>query len=169
MNIFLKRGSFPSHFLKAVEEADIIDSFAYASIEEWRRETPGQVVDWTLKTRSPSTDDHVAYMRNVVQQLRDRSIEEVSNLPFVQRRLKQYREEEGRMIKIIQESSFFLEEDRQKEVIVIDLTSVSTEPPSDQKPGFSELSGSVGRIGDLQPAGAGSEEQPPGGFHVPFD
>jgi oligoribonuclease NrnB/cAMP/cGMP phosphodiesterase (DHH superfamily) len=125
---FSEKREFPSHFLKAVDEADTIDSFAYASIEEWRRETPGQVVDWTLKTRSPSTDDHIVYMRNVVQQLRDRSIEEVSHLPFVQRRLKQYREEEGRMIKIIQGASFFLEEDRQKEVIVIDLTPFQRRP-----------------------------------------
>jgi hypothetical protein len=125
---FSEKREFPPHFLKAVDEADTIDSFAYASIEEWRRETPGQVVDWTLKTRSPSTDDHIVYMRNVVQQLRDRSIEEVSHLPFVQRRLKQYREEEGRMIKIIQGASFFLEEDRQKEVIVIDLTPFQRRP-----------------------------------------
>ena len=34
-------------------------------------------------------------MRNLVQQLRDRPIEEVSQLAFVQKRLKQYREEEG--------------------------------------------------------------------------
>ena len=54
MNIFLNEETFPSYFLKAVEEADIIDSFSYASIEEWRRETPGKVMDWTLKAHFPS-------------------------------------------------------------------------------------------------------------------
>ncbi len=77
---------------------------------------------------SRPTDDHFAYMRNLVQQLRDRPIEEVSNLSFVQKRLKQYREEEGRMIKVIQDSSFFLEEDHQKEMIVIDLTPYQRRP-----------------------------------------
>jgi hypothetical protein len=125
---FSEKTELPPHFLNAVDEADIIDSFAYASIAEWRRETPGKLIDWTLKAASPSTDDHFAYMRNLVQQLRDRSMEEVQNIPFVQKRLKQYREEEGKMVKVIEGSSSFLEEDRQKEMIVIDLTPFQRRP-----------------------------------------
>ena len=67
-------------------------------------------------------------MRNLVQQLRDRPIEEVSRLPFVQKRLQQYREEEERMLRIIQNSSFFLEQDPLKEVVVIDLTPYQRRP-----------------------------------------
>ena len=114
MNIFPKERNFLSYFLKAVEEADVIDSFSYASIEEWRRETPGKVIDLTLKVPFPSAEDQASYMRNVVQQLRDRSIEEVSHLDFVQRRLRQYREEEGRMLRIIRDASYFLEQDERK-------------------------------------------------------
>ena len=125
---FSERAGLPSYFLKAVEEADIIDSFSYASIEEWRRETPGKVIDWTLKAHFQTNEDHFAYMRNLVQQLRDRPIEEVSNLSFVQMRMKQYREEEGRMIKVIQDSSSFLEQDHQKEMVVIDLTPYQRRP-----------------------------------------
>jgi oligoribonuclease NrnB/cAMP/cGMP phosphodiesterase (DHH superfamily) len=125
---FSERAGLPSYFLDAVEEADIIDSFSYASIEEWRRETPGRMIDWTLKARFQTNEDHFAYMRNLVQQLRDRPIEEVSNLSFVQKRLKQYREEEGRMVKVIQDSSSFLEQDHQKEIVVIDLTPYQRSP-----------------------------------------
>jgi oligoribonuclease NrnB/cAMP/cGMP phosphodiesterase (DHH superfamily) len=125
---FSEKREFPSYFLGAVEEADIIDSFSYATMEEWRRETPGKVIDWTLKAHAPSADDRFAYMRNLVQQLRDRPIDEVSNLSFVQKRLKQYREEEGRMMKVIQDSSYFLEEDHPKEIIVIDLTPYQRRP-----------------------------------------
>ncbi len=125
---FSERLAIPSYFLKAVEEADIIDSFSYASIEDWRKETPGKMMDMTLKAHFPSNEDHFAYMRNLVQQLRDRPIEEVSSLPFVQKRLKQYREEEGRMLKVIQDSSSFLEQDQRKEMIVIDLTSYQRSP-----------------------------------------
>jgi oligoribonuclease NrnB/cAMP/cGMP phosphodiesterase (DHH superfamily) len=125
---FSERMELPLYFLKAVDEADIIDSFAYASLAEWRSETPGKVIDWSLKISSPTTEDPFACMRNLVQQLRDRPLEEVANLPFVQKRLKQYREEEGRMLKVIQNSSSFLEEDRQKEMIVIDLTPFQRRP-----------------------------------------
>ena len=119
---FSEQAGLPSYFLQAVEEADIIDSFSYASIEDWRRETPGKVIDLTMKTRFPSAEDQASYMSNLVQHLRDRTIEEVSELAFVQKQLKQYREEEGHMLRIIQDSSYFLEPDERKEVIVIDLT-----------------------------------------------
>ena len=112
----------PAYFLEAVEEADVIDSFSYASIDEWRKETPGKIIDLTLKGRFSSPEDQTSYMRNLVQQLRDRPLTEVSKLPFVQKQLKQYREEEGRMIRTIQDASSFMDEDERKEVIVIDLT-----------------------------------------------
>jgi hypothetical protein len=67
-------------------------------------------------------------MRNLVQQLRDRSIEEVSGLDFVQKRLRQYREEEGRMLRIIRDASYFIEQDEKEEVVVIDMTSYQRRP-----------------------------------------
>jgi oligoribonuclease NrnB/cAMP/cGMP phosphodiesterase (DHH superfamily) len=125
---FSGREEFPFYFLKAVEEADIIDSFSYSSIEDWRRETPGRVIDLTLKAPFLSAEDQTSYMRNLVQQLRDRSIEEVSHLDFVQRRLKQYQEEEGRILRMIRDASYFIEQDEKKEVVVIDLTRYQRRP-----------------------------------------
>ena len=125
---FLEAEVIPSDFLEAVEEADVIDSFSYSSIEDWRRETPGRVIDLTLKVRFQSTEDQASYMRNLVQQIRDRSIAEVSHLDFVQKRLKQYREEEGRMLQIIRDASYLIEQDGRKEMVVIDLTSYQRRP-----------------------------------------
>jgi hypothetical protein len=125
---FSERVELPAYFLKAVEEADVIDSFSYASKEEWRRETPGKVIDLTLKSRFSSVEDRATYMRNLVQQLKDRPIQEVSGLPFVQKRLLQYRDEEGRMLRIIEHSSSFLEQDGSKEMIVLDLTPYQRRP-----------------------------------------
>jgi hypothetical protein len=119
---FSERGALPGYFERAVEEADVIDSFAYDSMEEWQKETPGKVIDWTLRVRFPSADDQNAYFRNLAQQLRNRSLDEVSHFPFVQKHLKQYREEEGQMLKIIRTSSYFLEQDRGKEIVILDLT-----------------------------------------------
>ncbi len=125
---FSEKIDLPSYFLQAVEEADIIDGFSYATLEEWRRETPGKRMDDTLKVQFQTSEEHFAYMRNLVQQLRDRPIEEVVTLPFVQKRLRQYREEEGRMMKVIRDSSFFLEEDHEKEIVILDLTSYQRRP-----------------------------------------
>ena len=125
---FSEREEFPSYFLKAVEEADVIDSFSYSSIEDWRKETPGRVIDLTLKVPFTSAEDQASYMRNLVQQLRDRSIEEVSHLDVVQKWLKKYREEEGRMLRMIRDASYFTELDEKKEVVVIDLTPYQRRP-----------------------------------------
>jgi len=125
---FSERAELPFYFLKAVEEADVIDGFSYDSIEDWRRETPGKVIDLTLKGPFPSAEDQASHMRNLVQQLRDRSIEEVSHLDFVQKRLRQYREEEGRMLRIIRDASYFIAQDEKKEVVVVDLTSYQRRP-----------------------------------------
>lgn len=125
---FSERTELPPHFLQAVEEADVIDSFSYTSIEDWRKETPGKVIELTLKIQSRSAEDQIRYMRDLAQELRDRPIEEVSGLSFVQRRLNQYREEEGRMLRIIQDASFFLEQDKPKELVVIDLTPYQRRP-----------------------------------------
>jgi oligoribonuclease NrnB/cAMP/cGMP phosphodiesterase (DHH superfamily) len=125
---FSEREELPSYFSKAVEEADVIDSFSYSSIEDWRKETPGRVIDSTLKVPFPSAEDQTSYMRNLVQQLRDRSIEEVSHLDVVQKWLKKYREEEGRMLRMIRDASYFTEQDEKKEVVVIDLTPYQRRP-----------------------------------------
>jgi hypothetical protein len=125
---FSDREEFPAYFTKAVEEADVIDGFSYSSIEDWRRETPGKVIDSTLKVLFQSAEDQASFMRNLVQQLRDRSIEEVSRLDFVQKRLRQYLNEEGRMLRMIRDAAYFNEGDEKKEVVVIDLTSYQRRP-----------------------------------------
>jgi len=125
---FSEREVYPSYFMKAVEEADVIDSFSYSSVEDWRKETPGKVIDSTLKVLFQSAEEQASFMRNLVQQLRDRSIEEVSHLDFVQKRFRQYQNEEGRMLRIIRDASYFNDQDRGKEVVVIDLTSYQRRP-----------------------------------------
>ena len=67
-------------------------------------------------------------MRNLVRELRDRPMEEVSRLDFVQKRVRQYKEEEGRMLKVIRDSSYFIEQDDKREVVLIDLTSYQRRP-----------------------------------------
>ncbi len=64
---FSEQKELPPYFLKAVEEADIIDSFSYSSIEDWRKETPGKVIDLTLKVRFQSPEEQMNHMRNLVQ------------------------------------------------------------------------------------------------------
>jgi hypothetical protein len=155
----------PHYFVEAVEEADAIDSFAYSSIEDWRKDTPGNRIDSTLKIRFPSAEDQATYMRALVQHLRDRPIDEVSRLPSVQRHLKQYREEEGQMLRIIKDSSFFLDQDEGKEVAIIDLTQHRRRPHLIKNLAFLIYPKPWGS-GDLQSYGTGGKKQSSGSLHV---
>lgn len=127
-DFFGQEVTFPPWYEETVTEADIIDSFNYSSIEEWRRETPGRVIDKTLKISDPSLQERNAYMRNLVFQIRDHSLEEVARLPMVKKRLAEYEEEELRMTEIIQQSATFLPADREGKMVILDLTGFKRRP-----------------------------------------
>ncbi|MBM4324966.1 MAG: hypothetical protein FJ115_15530, partial [Deltaproteobacteria bacterium] len=57
---FSERMELPPHFTQAVDEADIIDGFTYSSLEEWRRETPGKMIDLTLKVHFSSAEEQAS-------------------------------------------------------------------------------------------------------------
>lgn len=77
---FSGQRELPAYFVEAVEEADVIDSFSYSSVEEWRKETSGKIIELTLKARFSSPEDQTSYLRNLVQQVRDRPLREVAGL-----------------------------------------------------------------------------------------
>jgi len=120
--------TFPAWYEETVREADIIDSFNYSSMEEWRKETPGRIIDKTLKISDPSLRERNAYMKNLVFQIRDRPLKEVARLPAVRKRLAGYEEKELRMTKIIQQSASFLPSDGEGKMVILDLTGYKRRP-----------------------------------------
>jgi hypothetical protein len=118
----------PPYFKRTVEETDIIDSFDYQNIEEWRRETPGKLLDYSLKSSSTTSREQHRFMRELVNWVRDLPIEEVVVLPKVREKITCYKGEEAKMLKLIQEDSSFLPYDHQKEIIIVDLTRHNRRP-----------------------------------------
>lgn len=125
---FSRTEKLPPHFQEMVKEADIIDSFMYQSIDEWRKETPGKVIDSTLKLRSADRRERIHYMQGLVLRLRDRWLSEVAELPEVQEQYRRFRAEEEQMVKQIRQDATFLPEDKNRELIIIDLTKHNRRP-----------------------------------------
>jgi oligoribonuclease NrnB/cAMP/cGMP phosphodiesterase (DHH superfamily) len=125
---FSRTDKLPPHFQETVKEADVIDSFAYQSIDEWRRETPGKVIDSTLKLRSAERKERIQYMQWLVLRLRDQGLSEVAGLPEVQEQYRRFRAEEEQMIEQIRQDATFLLEDNNRELIIIDLTKHNRQP-----------------------------------------
>jgi len=118
----------PGHFEDTVREADTIDSFDYRSVEEWRRETPGKLVDMSLKIYFPSPREQTKYYLRVVSLLRERPLAGILDDEAVASNLERYRIEEERMIEFIGRSVSFLPEDGGKEIVVLDFTHHKRRP-----------------------------------------
>jgi len=126
---FQARGTtYPDFMANTVEEADVIDSFSYKDIEDWRRETPGKIIDSTIRLKEDSAEQKWEYLRNLVRQLKDRSIDQVADMPSVKKRYKQYLDKEERMIAQIKQDIFFLPEDKDHKVIIVDVTHHNRRP-----------------------------------------
>jgi len=125
---FTENQMLPVHFKEMVREADVIDSFAYTSIDDWRQETPGKIIEGTLKLRLGETRDRWDYMGRLVLQLREASLEKVAGLLEVKDRYHQFQAEEEKMIDQIRQDARFLAEDPNQTLIVIDLTRHNREP-----------------------------------------
>jgi len=126
---FSEKGTeLPARFAEWVSEADTIDSFNYRSVEEWRRETPGKLVDMSLKAYLPSPRDRTKYLDHLVRLVRDGSLPEALADASVASQASRYREEEKRMVEFLRKSISFLPEDAAHELIILDFTA-HTRPP----------------------------------------
>lgn len=123
-----EEAALPGFFEDTVREADMIDSFDYRSIEEWRRETPGKLVDMSLKVYFPNPREKTKYYMYTVALLREKSLSEMLGDETVTRNIERYRVEEERMILFIEKSISFMPQDKEREIILLDFTHHKRRP-----------------------------------------
>lgn len=111
------------YFSELVDATDQIDSFNYQSIEDWRRETPAKIIDATIRLRSGDPGEKRDYLKQLVRWLRDKPVAEVAVKEEVTTRYQQYRSEENEMLKTIEQNSYFLPQDVNREIIILDFTN----------------------------------------------
>ena len=125
---FKENKQLPDYFEPLVAEADIIDAFDYKSIEDWRKETPGKIIDATTKIKYESSRAKNSYLKQLVYWLRDKPLNEVAQFSEIQEKYQSFREEEKSILKIIEQNASYLPGDKNQEIIVIDLTSFKRRP-----------------------------------------
>lgn len=124
---FLDQG-LPDHFIDMVQEADIIDSFGYTSIEEWRTATPGKIIDGAIRLRNEQAEAQRQFLRSLIGLLKERPIAEVAKTPSVQKRYKTFQQEEIQMLEQMRSDVGFLPQDEQQQLIILDLTRHNKRP-----------------------------------------
>ncbi|MCU0639908.1 MAG: hypothetical protein MUF59_08570 [Candidatus Krumholzibacteria bacterium] len=120
--------ALPGFYEETVAETDTIDSFDYRSVEEWRRETPGKLVDMSLKARVGTRSDHFDYLDYLAGRVRDNPLAAIAAEDEVLARIREYRGEEEKMSALLKDGASFLEGDRNGELVVVDLTHHKREP-----------------------------------------
>jgi len=126
-DFFSSGGSLPDRFNLLADEADVIDSFAYAGIEEWRRETPAKMIEACLKL-DQDRRERDPFMASLVRNLRDRPLGEVAGDAGIRAMALRYRAEEESMLEQAGRDASFLPEDAGREVILLDLTRHNRNP-----------------------------------------
>ncbi len=122
-NYFKEGVALADYFAELVDAADQIDSFSYQSIEDWRRETPAKIVDATIRLRAADGGEKRNYLKQLVRWLREEPVAEVATKGDVLLRYQQYRSEENEMLKTIEQNSYFLPQDANREIIILDFTN----------------------------------------------
>ncbi len=127
-NYFLEKNDLPAHFDSLVRETDIIDAFQYDSIDDWRRETAAKIIDSTIRLQHEQFKQKQKYLINLVFLLRDHPLEEVVKFEQIQSRYQTYQQEEKEMLQVIRINSGFLEQDKNKEMVILDFSEFSRPP-----------------------------------------
>lgn len=122
-NYFKDESKLPDYFSPLVDETDKIDSFDYQSVEEWRTETPGKIIDATIRSRYGDAREKRRYLKRLVQWLRANPVEQVAKNEEVTDRYQEYLAEEKEMLRMIEQNSYFLQQDELKEIIILDFTN----------------------------------------------
>jgi len=126
---FTEKGTdFPEFYRDTVREADTIDSFDYESIEEWRTETPGKLVDMSIKAPFETPRERTKYHDYMVEMIRDRPLADITREERVILNIERYRREEEKMVEVLERTAGFLQEDTSGEIVVVDLTGFSRPP-----------------------------------------
>jgi oligoribonuclease NrnB/cAMP/cGMP phosphodiesterase (DHH superfamily) len=106
--------------VEIVEASDRIDSFAYGSIEDWRRLRPENEIDAAIKLKAGKPAERKEFMRWLVLCLMDESLEAVAGKNDVIERAGLFRAGEEQMLKIIEQHLEYLGDER--EIILLDFS-----------------------------------------------
>lgn len=130
---FAEKDDLPMDYIELADVSDLIDSFAYPSLDDWRADTPANRIDRAIKCSSSSRYEHADFLRSLVFDLRDLSLDDVANQPLIIERARLYGETELRMLENIQKYRLRLPEDLNNELYIVDMTSFSQPARIDKK------------------------------------
>lgn len=116
----------PGHFAALVDAVDIVDSFDYKTVDQWRAETPAHIISNSMKPPSWDYKARNKYYRSLVYSLRNEGLEKTAELPGVRRRFAEFQGQEEKMLELLKhEAKTYSEESG---IVLVDLTHHKKKP-----------------------------------------
>jgi len=104
--------AFPSFILELVDGVNRVDSFNYADIADWRKETPDRIIDLAIKNEFQSRSDSFAFMREMVNRISKKPVQEIIKDKDVLAYYQKTKESEERAIQLIDKFLKVMDPDR---------------------------------------------------------
>jgi hypothetical protein len=116
----------PEHFRPLVDALDVVDSFDYADVDEWRAETPAHVLLNAMRAAFGDARERNQFFRHITFHLRDFGLAKTAQLVEVRRRYGEYLTLESRMMGLLKSDARPF--DTAGDVVVVDLTRHNQRP-----------------------------------------
>ncbi len=112
----------PAYFEELVAAADKIDSFDYASVDEWREETPAHIVDWAIKAPSPHRGARFEKLAGIARLMRDVPLDEVAAVSEIVEWAGEFHDQERKTLDLISGSAAYHPGDEDRRLVILDMT-----------------------------------------------
>lgn len=127
-NYYFSRVQFPDFIQETVKQTDIIDSFDYQGLEDWRKKTPGKIISDSMKVSFDTRKERDHYFQHLIRKIRAESLEQIIDDAQVKYREAQYGREEQQNIELIKKIATYLPEDQSREIVILDVTPLKHNP-----------------------------------------
>lgn len=112
----------PEDYAELADVSDLIDSFSYASLDDWRADTPANRIDRAIKASSANRRAHEQFLRDLTFMFRDLPLAEIAETELIKARAAGYAGEEAVMLEHIQKYGKSIPADSAGELIFVDTT-----------------------------------------------
>ncbi len=124
---------YPEYFSSIVQEADIIDSMNYNSVETWLEKTPIKMIAST--TQMLKDEDYrsfLSYLLKITKHITKFSPDDLITLDFFVDRYKKFEEYKENTLTLIKKVYYFHKYDYKKKIAILDFTEFKRPPRMDK-------------------------------------
>ncbi len=113
--------AFPAFIPELVAGVNRVDSFSYANIADWRKETPDRIIDLAIKTEFPRHSDSFVFMKDMVYRISEKPVGEIIKEKDILAYYQKTKENEERAVQLI-DKFLKVQDPETKKILLLDFS-----------------------------------------------